>query len=79
MSGPEVNGPGFDWPVLMRAGMVGLGLTPDRFWGLTPAELWLMLGQGGGDAPMNRAGLEALQAAYPDHDKGDGDETAGRI
>lgn len=65
---------GFDWPVLMRAGMLGLRLCPDDFWRLTPAELGLMLGQGAGDGPMNRAGLEALQAAYPDRNLGDGDE-----
>ncbi len=65
---------GFDWPALMRAGMQGLGLRPDQFWRLTPAELRLMLGQGGGEAPMNRAGLAALQAAYPDTSAGDGDE-----
>lgn len=65
---------GFDWPALMRAGMQGLRLTPDQFWRLTPAELRLMLGQGGGDAPMNRAGLDALQAAYPDKDQGEDDE-----
>jgi len=65
---------GFDWPVLMRAGMQGLGLRPDQFWRLTPAELRLMLGQGDGEAPMNRVGLVALQAAYPDGMQGDGDE-----
>ncbi|MFT7595410.1 MAG: putative phage protein (TIGR02216 family) [Paracoccaceae bacterium] len=65
---------GFDWPALMRAGMQGLRLTPDQFWRLTPAELRLMLGQGGVDAPMGRAGLDALQAAYPDKDLGDGDD-----
>ena len=58
----------------MRAGVVGLRLHPDQFWRLTPAELRLMLGQGGADAPMNRAGLDALQAAYPDKELGDGDE-----
>ena len=65
---------GFDWSALMRAGMLGLRLRPEQFWRLTPAELRLMLGQGGAEAPMNRAGLEALQAAYPDKDQGDGDE-----
>ena len=65
---------GFDWAVLMRAGMLGLRLTPAQFWALTPAELRLMLGQGGADAPMNRAGLAALQAAYPDKTTGDGDD-----
>ncbi len=64
---------GFDWPALMRAGMLGLGLRPDDFWRLTPAELRLMLGQGGDDVPMNRAGLEALRTAYPDKDLGEND------
>ena len=26
----------FDWPALMRLGLNGLRLTPDRFWALTP-------------------------------------------
>lgn len=62
---------GFDWPALMRAGMVGLRLEPAAFWRLTPAELRLMLGQGGGAAPMRRAGLEALMAAWPDESEGE--------
>ncbi|MBO6603466.1 MAG: phage tail assembly chaperone [Roseicyclus sp.] len=57
---------GFDWPGLMRAGLQGLGLTPDQFWALTPAELLMMLGEGQGPAPMGRAGLEALAARFPD-------------
>lgn len=65
---------GFDWPALMRAGMQGLRLTPEQFWRLTPAELRLMLGQGATQAPMNRAGLAALQAAWPDQELGDGDD-----
>jgi uncharacterized phage protein (TIGR02216 family) len=68
-----VSAGGFDWPALMRAGLLGLGLAPDQFWRLTPAELRLMLGQGGGEGPMNRAGLEALRAAYPDKDQGEDD------
>ncbi|MCA0873652.1 phage tail assembly chaperone [Seohaeicola saemankumensis] len=56
----------FDWPALMRAGMQGLRLTPEQFWRLTPAELRLMLGQGGAQAPLNRSGLDALMAAWPD-------------
>ncbi|PIE16789.1 MAG: hypothetical protein CSA68_01175 [Rhodobacterales bacterium] len=57
---------GFDWPALMRAGICGLGLHPDQFWRLTPAELMLMLGQGTPQAPMGRARLEELVRAYPD-------------
>lgn len=57
---------GLDWPALMRAGMTGLHLTPEVFWALTPAELRLMLGQGGGQTPLLSNGLEALMVAYPD-------------
>lgn len=55
-----------DWPGLMRAGLRGLGLKPDEFWALTPAELWLMLGPEAGDGPMDRSRLDALEASYPD-------------
>ncbi len=65
---------GFDWPALMRAGFLGLRLTPDQFWRLTPAELRLMLGQGVGLPAMNRAGLDALLAAYPDTEQGERDD-----
>ncbi|MHA6262176.1 rcc01693 family protein [Arenibacterium sp. CAU 1754] len=64
----------FDWPALMRAGVQGLRLTPEAFWRLTPAELRLMLGQGGGEAPLSRTGLDALMAAYPDKRQGDDHE-----
>ena len=57
---------GFDWPVLMRAGIRGLGLRPAEFWALTPAEFALMLGEGSGSAPLYRARLEDLARAYPD-------------
>lgn len=57
---------GINWPELMRAGMSGLRLKPAEFWALTPAELMLMLGQGGGMAPMGRARLDDLLRAYPD-------------
>ncbi len=60
------NAKGLDWPALMRAGIKGLGLTPDTFWALTPAELQLMLGTDGANAPLLKSGLEALMAAYPD-------------
>ncbi|MBV2361324.1 phage tail assembly chaperone [Thalassococcus sp. CAU 1522] len=57
---------GFDWPGLMRAGMRGLGLKPAEFWGLTPAELRLLLGENTGSAPMGRTRLDELMAAFPD-------------
>ena len=56
---------------MMRAGLQGLGLTPDAFWALTPAELRLMLGHGQTRGPMLSAGLEALMAAYPDKEQKD--------
>lgn len=61
---------GLDWPGLMRAGLGGAGLRPGEFWGLTPVELMILLGrEGGGEgagAPLSRARLEELAAAYPD-------------
>ncbi|WP_136442339.1 rcc01693 family protein [Pacificoceanicola onchidii] len=58
--------PGFDWPALMRAGIRGLGLSPDEFWALTPAELQVLLGEGAGGRPMGRSRLGELMAAFPD-------------
>lgn len=60
---------GFDWPILMRAGIKGLGLRPAHFWTLTPAELAFLLGVEDGQLPMDRAGLEALEARFPDLSK----------
>lgn len=58
---------GLDWPGLLRVGLGGLGLTPAQFWALTPAELWLMLGQAAPEeARMGRGQLERLMAQYPD-------------
>lgn len=57
---------GLDWPGLMRAGLYGLGLTPDAFWRLTPIELRVMLGLAQGVPPLTRARLEELAAAFPD-------------
>ncbi len=65
---------GFDWPALMRAGLHGLGLTPDVFWALTPAELQMMLGSKAGSGPMLSEGLAALMAAYPDKKKDQDDD-----
>jgi uncharacterized phage protein (TIGR02216 family) len=67
-----------DWAGLMRVGMGppasgGLGLVPGVFWRLSPAELRIMLGMGAEAAPVGRARLEALMAAFPDKGKaGDG-------
>lgn len=65
---------GFDWPGLMRHGLHGLGLSPAEFWALTPAEFLVKLGHDGGQtAPLNRARLFELAAAFPDVKKGMGD------
>ncbi|MBF9048246.1 phage tail assembly chaperone [Rhodobacterales bacterium LSUCC0031] len=50
----------------MRAGIQGLGLAPEVFWRLSPAEFLLMLGDAPESAPLGRAGLEALIARFPD-------------
>lgn len=71
MTGRAAGEPGLDWPGLMRAGMAGLGLHPDQFWRLTPAELWVMLGDPAGGAPLGRSGLDALLRAWPDTDTGE--------
>ncbi len=55
------------WHRLMRLGLVQLGLRPDEFWNLTPAELMLMAGGGHGRDALSRDGLEALAARFPDH------------
>ncbi|MDT8856313.1 phage tail assembly chaperone [Paracoccaceae bacterium Fryx2] len=62
-----------DWPGLMRAGLNGLGLAPDAFWRLSPVELRIMLGVERTAAPLTRARLEELAAAFPDVRKGQGD------
>ena len=60
-----------DWPGLLRVGLLRLRLKPCEFWALTPAELAMMLGQSGGTAPMRRADLAELMAAYPDKESSD--------
>jgi len=61
---------GIDWPGLMRAGIGQLRLTPAQFWRLSPVELQIMLGTGAAIAPLTRARLEELAAAYPDGKRG---------
>ena len=57
---------GFDWPALMRFGVQTLGLKPEEFWRLTPAEFLLIANPSGGQGPMVRAQFEALAARFPD-------------
>ena len=56
----------FDWAGLLRAAVRHLGLKPDEFWSLTPAELRLMLGDEPASRPMGRARLDELLNAFPD-------------
>jgi uncharacterized phage protein (TIGR02216 family) len=55
------------WVRLMRVGLVELGLPPEVFWGLTPAELMLMAGlEPNRSAVLTKAGLDELMARFPD-------------
>lgn len=54
------------WHRLMRLGLAQMGLRPDEFWNLTPAELMLMAGSGEGREALTRSGLEELAARFPD-------------
>ncbi len=62
-----------DWPGLMRAGLLGLGLEPAVFWRLSPVELKIMLGADRTAPTLTRARLEQLAAAFPDVGKGRSD------
>lgn len=59
-----------DWPGLMRAGLRGLGLRPEEFWALTPAELSLMLGREAVRPPLTRSRLSELEQRWPDLPRG---------
>ncbi len=55
-----------DWPVLMQAGLRGLGLQPAAFWALTPAEFLILLGDAPSSRAMARAQFDTLSAQFPD-------------
>lgn len=55
----------FDWRSLLRAGLMA-GLPLREVWRLTPAELAFLVGREGAGAPLSRARLEELAAAFPD-------------
>lgn len=64
-----------DWAGLMRVGIGQLGLAPQVFWHLTPAELRILAGPDQlGPVPFTQARLDALVQAFPDRMKGDGDD-----
>ena len=60
-----------DWAGLMQTGLHQLRLTPRDFWALTPAELQIMLGTAGRQAPMGRMQFDALLRDFPDDVKGE--------
>ncbi|GIX13157.1 MAG: hypothetical protein KatS3mg118_1116 [Paracoccaceae bacterium] len=64
------------WSRLLRLGIRGLGLRPDEFWALTPAEFLLLAGLDGGGGPgaMTRARLAELEARLNVRGRGQGDE-----
>lgn len=57
---------GFDWSAMTRVAIGDMGLKPNEFWALTPAEFLIMSGIGSGPQPMGRAGLMELLARFPD-------------
>ncbi|MCA8881883.1 MAG: phage tail assembly chaperone [Rhodobacteraceae bacterium] len=61
---------GLDWPGLLRVGIRSLGLKPDEFWRLTPAELFIMLGADQAPKRLSRMRLEELIRAFPDAREG---------
>lgn len=64
----------FDWPGLMRAGLLDLRLAPEKFWQLTPVELRIMLGVERAAAPLTKARLDELAARFPDFGKAMNDD-----
>lgn len=55
-----------DWAGLLRRGLIELRLKPAEFWALTPVELMVMLGVEQAEAPLTRARLAEMAAAFPD-------------
>lgn len=57
---------GIDWPGLLRLALGRLGMTPEAFWRLTPAEFVLILGEPAAVRPLDRGRLEELARLWPD-------------
>jgi len=59
----------FPWREAMQFGFGVLRLSPEQFWRMTPRELACALigARGGGVAPLDRGGLDALMRRFPDH------------
>jgi uncharacterized phage protein (TIGR02216 family) len=58
----------FPWAEAMAFGLGHLRLSSDDFWRLTPRELAAAIGAVAGPVParLDRAGLNALMARFPD-------------
>ncbi|ADH88044.1 Protein of unknown function DUF2376, phage [Ancylobacter novellus DSM 506] len=58
----------FPWAEAMAFGLGHLRLSSDDFWRLTPRELAAAIGAVAGPVParLDRAGLAALMARFPD-------------
>lgn len=54
----------FDWRALLQNAVHSARLKPDEFWGLTPAELSLVLGLDAAPPPLTRARLMELDRMY---------------
>ncbi len=61
---------GFDWPGLMRAGIGALGLRPDQFWRLTPAELVHDAGRSGRGRTIGPGAVDGTGAGLAGRDQG---------
>lgn len=57
---------GFDWPAMLQVALRDMGLKPNEFWGLTPAEFLTMSGLGNRGYAMGRSDFSALMARFPD-------------
>ncbi|EBA16160.1 hypothetical protein RSK20926_20580 [Roseobacter sp. SK209-2-6] len=57
---------GLDWQGMLHLGVGRLGLRPEAFWKLTPAEFFLMLGPNQSMGPMQRDTLKRLMESFPD-------------
>jgi len=53
------------WAAMLRQAVIGWGLSPEAFWGLSWRE-WGVLTQAETPVRLARAGLEALMAQFPD-------------
>ncbi len=72
---------GIDYAGLLRAALLppalgGLGLLPAQFWALSPIEVQMMLGRGGGGAAMTQARLRELVGKFPDKVKDEVNDTS---